>query len=47
MLLIATQRSSLNQTLQQWLNELVSNPETKKMAASVRWNLDIDPLDLF
>lgn len=45
MLLMANQRSTLNATLQQWLHDMSTDSEKKKLAATVRWNLDIDPLD--
>jgi primosomal protein N' (replication factor Y) len=45
LLLIADQRSALNSTLQGWLEFLATDREAKKQAGSVRWGLDIDPLD--
>ena len=45
LLLCSNQRSALNYTLSLWLHELVVNKEAKKLAGSVRWSLDIDPLD--
>jgi primosomal protein N' (replication factor Y) len=45
LLITADQRSGLNATLVRWLNHLSSNAESKKRSASIRWSLDIDPLD--
>lgn len=45
LLIVAEQRSRLNATLVSWLNYLSSDAEAKKRSASVRWSLDIDPLD--
>ena len=47
LLLVATQRSALNATLLTWLNELENNVELRKLSSSVRWSLDVDPLNLF
>ncbi len=47
LLFIANQRSSLNALLARWLHHLATNKDAKKLAASVRWSLDIDPLDHF
>lgn len=45
LLLSSSQRSSLNATLANWLHFLATDTEAKKFASSVRWTLDIDPLD--
>jgi len=45
LLLSATQRSALNASLQQWLHFIAVDVEAKRLASSVRWSLDIDPLD--
>lgn len=45
LLLSSSQRSSLNATLRNWLYFLASDDQAKKFASSVRWSLDIDPLD--
>lgn len=45
LLICAEQRSNLNATLVQWLNYLASDKDAKKLSSSVRWSLDIDPLD--
>jgi primosomal protein N' (replication factor Y) len=47
LLLCGNQRSALNQTLALWLYDIATDKEAKKMANSVRWSLDIDPLDHF
>ncbi len=47
LLFLAKQRSSLNAMLSNWLNYISQNSEAKKIAATVRWSLDIDPLDHF
>lgn len=45
LLVCSNQRSSLHNTLANWLHLIASNKELKKLANSVRWSLDIDPLD--
>ena len=45
LLITAEQRSHLNASLVSWLEFLQTNPDAKKLSASVRWSLDIDPLD--
>ena len=45
LLLCSNQRSALNQTLALWLHHIATNKDAKKLANSVRWSLDIDPLD--
>lgn len=45
LLIVAEQRSQLNAVLVKWLNRLATEPESKRLSASVRWSLDIDPLD--
>ena len=45
LLLTSRQRSSLNATLSNWLYFLATDMQAKKFASSVRWTLDIDPLD--
>lgn len=45
LLLCAEQRSNLNATLTHWLHYLSVDKDAKKMSNSVRWSLDIDPLD--
>jgi len=45
LLLCSDQRSALNSTLANWLHFLVADRQAKKFASSVRWTLDIDPLD--
>jgi len=47
LLLCSNQRSALNHTLALWLHDIANNKEAKKLASSVRWSLDIDPLDHF
>ncbi|MFT4636652.1 MAG: primosomal protein N' (replication factor Y), partial [Chitinophagales bacterium] len=47
LLLCSNQRSALNHTLTVWLHLLATDTEAKKLANSVRWSLDIDPLDHF
>lgn len=47
LLLCSSQRSALNHTLAVWLHLIATDKEAKKMANSVRWSLDIDPLDHF
>ncbi|MFT6407570.1 MAG: primosomal protein N' (replication factor Y) [Arenicella sp.] len=47
LLLCSNQRSALNHTLTVWLHLLATDKEAKKLANSVRWSLDIDPLDHF
>ncbi|MFN3581315.1 MAG: primosomal protein N' [Pseudomonas sp.] len=43
LLLMANQRSTLHQLLQQWLPQL----ESHALARKVRWSIDVDPLDMF
>ncbi len=45
LLFMSQQRSALNRTLSTWLHYIAVNQEAKKLAATVRWTLDIDPLD--
>ncbi len=45
LLMCSEKRSSLHNTLSEWLALLAKDVSLKKLAASVRWNLDIDPLD--
>jgi len=45
LLVCSTQRSALNHTMALWLHEMATNRELKKAASTVRWSLDIDPLD--
>jgi len=45
LLICAEQRSRLNATLAQWLTFLARDINAKKISSSVRWSLDIDPLD--
>ncbi len=45
LLVCSSQRSSLNACLAQWLHFLATDAQAKKFASSVRWTLDIDPLD--
>jgi primosomal protein N' (replication factor Y) len=45
LLLCSSQRSTLNHTLALWLHEMATDKDAKKRANSVRWSLDIDPLD--
>ena len=45
LLLSASHRSSLNSCLAHWLEHIVSNQSARKLAATVRWSLDIDPFD--
>jgi len=47
LLFMARQRSSLNGLLANWLHHIAVDKEAKKLASSVRWSLDIDPLDHF
>lgn len=45
LLFMSQQRSALNRTLSTWLHYIAINKEAKKLAATVRWSLDVDPLD--
>jgi len=45
LLFVSDQRSSLNAVLANWLHYIAVNKDAKKLAASVRWSLDIDPQD--
>jgi len=45
LLLCSMRRSALNATLGRWLHHIAINAEAKRLASSVRWSLDIDPLD--
>ncbi len=45
LLICANQRSALNNTLAQWLHLIAVDKDAKKLANSVRWSLDVDPLD--
>lgn len=45
LLLMAEQRSALNTTLRNWLAHLDDDPSARKIAQSVRWSIDVDPLD--
>jgi primosomal protein N' (replication factor Y) len=47
LLLNASKRSALNHALQYWLVQMNSNQAQRRLASSVRWSLDIDPVDLF
>ena len=47
LLFMAAQRSSLNRLLNQWLHHIDTDKDAKRLASSVRWSLDIDPIDLF
>ncbi|MGK0439726.1 MAG: primosomal protein N' (replication factor Y) [Paracoccaceae bacterium] len=47
LLLCSNQRSALNHTLALWLHLIATDKAAKKLANSVRWSLDIDPLDHF
>jgi len=47
LLFMSVQRSALNQMLTQWLHHVLQDKEAKRLAGSVRWSLDIDPIDLF
>ena len=47
LLICSNQRSALNNTLAQWLHFIAVDKDAKKQANSVRWSLDIDPLDHF
>jgi primosomal protein N' (replication factor Y) len=47
LLISASTRSALHGTLEQWLEKMDSDTKLKKLAASVRWSLDIYPIDLF
>ncbi|MCH2189601.1 MAG: primosomal protein N' [Gammaproteobacteria bacterium] len=47
LLFMSPQRSALNQILGQWLRHIVQNKDAKRLAGSVRWSLDIDPIDLY
>lgn len=47
LLITAEQRSALHATLHQWLYHVSTDKEAKKRANSVRWSLDIDPLDFY
>lgn len=45
LLICAARRSSLNSVLSDWLQELDNNPDLRKLSSSVRWSLDVDPID--
>lgn len=45
LLICANQRSRLNNTLAQWLHLIAVDKDAKRIANSVRWSVDIDPLD--
>lgn len=45
LLFMSSQRSSLNGVLAAWLHLIATDKEAKKVASTVRWSLDIDPLD--
>lgn len=45
LLITAQQRSHLNATLVSWLNHIADDKDARKLSGSVRWSLDIDPLD--
>lgn len=45
LLFISQQRSSLNAQLSRWLHYIATDKEAKKLASTVRWSLDVDPLD--
>lgn len=47
LLLCSSQRSALNASLLQWLQLLEDDKGARKLASTVRWNLDIDPQNLF
>jgi len=47
LLLCATQRSALNATLSSWLVNYEQDSNMRKLGSAVRWNIDIDPLNLF
>lgn len=45
LLFLSNQRSALNGFLSNWLHYVATNADAKKIASTVRWSLDIDPLD--
>ena len=45
LLFMSRQRSCLNAMLSNWLHHIASDKEAKRLAATVRWSLDVDPLD--
>ncbi len=45
LLISGQQRSNLNASLAEWLNYIGDNKEARKLSASVRWSLDVDPID--
>jgi len=45
LLVSANQRSTLNASLSSWLDYIGNDKDAKKLSNSVRWSLDIDPLD--
>jgi len=45
LLLCSQQRSALNRSLRSWLDKLASDQDLRKLGGSVRWSLDVDPLD--
>ena len=47
LLISARQRSNLNASLVEWLNYIDRNKEARKLSSSVRWSLDVDPIDLY
>jgi len=47
LLLNSARRSSLNQTLSLWLDQIKSDPTAKRQSAQVRWSIDVDPIDFY
>jgi primosomal protein N' (replication factor Y) len=47
LLISAKQRSPLNACLSSWLSQIKDNEAVRKLSSSVRWSVDVDPVDLF
>ena len=47
LLISAPKRVVLNRCLNAWLMQIDTNEGAKKLSSSVRWNIDVDPIDLF
>ncbi len=47
LLLHSSQRSTLNHAVSLWLHHLANDSQAKKLASSVRWSVDVDPMDLY
>lgn len=45
LLVSGSDRKELNAVFSAWLKNLENNAEAKKLAATVRWSIDVDPID--